>query len=98
MLAARLRRIWRLASATEKVARFIVFGSFVSAKAEPNDVDIFLLMDDSFEVKLLSGETRLIFDHGAAQAHFGASIFWLRRISVLEGEDAVVDQWGIKRD
>jgi hypothetical protein len=55
-------------------------------------------MDDSFELKLLSGETRLIFDHPAAQAHFGASIFWLRRISVLEGEEAVVDQWGIKRD
>jgi hypothetical protein len=98
MLAARLRRIWELASATGKVSRFIVFGSFVSAKPEPNDVDVFLLMDDSFEVKQLSGETRLVFDHPAAQAHFGASVFWLRRISALEGEVAVVDQWGIKRD
>lgn len=30
------------------LARFIVFGSFVTAKPAPNDVDIFLLMEDSF--------------------------------------------------
>jgi len=98
LLGGRLQRIWKLASATGKVNRFIVFGSFVSAKPEPNDVDIFLLMDDSFDVKSLFGEMRLVFDHAAAQAHFGASIFWLRRLSAFQGEEAVVDQWGMKRD
>jgi hypothetical protein len=75
LLGARLQRIWTLAAATGKVSRFILFGSLVSGGVEPNDVDVFLLMDDSFEVKTLRGEMRLVFDHAAAQAHFGASIF-----------------------
>src|ERR1700687_3684022 len=49
-LASRLRRIHRLAVATGHLARFIVFGSFVTAKLEPNDVDVFMVMEDSFDV------------------------------------------------
>ena len=45
-------------------------------KREPNDVDIFLLMDDSFDVRRVSPEARLVFDHGMAQNALGAgSIF-----------------------
>ena len=53
--------------ATGHVARFIIFGSFVTAKTEPNDVDIFLLMDDTFDVSKVTGETAILFDHLAAQ-------------------------------
>jgi hypothetical protein len=98
LLAERLRRLRQLASSTGKVSQFLVFGSFVTEKSEPNDVDVFLLMDDSFDVKTLSGETRLLFDHGTAQSHFGASVFWLRRLAALGGVDAVIDQWATKRD
>ena len=44
----RLEYIYALAKASGHLARFIVFGSFVTAKAAPNDVDIFLLMEDRF--------------------------------------------------
>jgi hypothetical protein len=98
LLFEQLERIWQLSRATGKVSRFIVFGSFVSTKLEPNDVDVFLLMEDSFDVKSLTGETRLVFDHSSAQSRFEASIFWLRRMSTLGGEDVAIDQWGIKRD
>lgn len=37
----RLVRIYDLAHSTGQVARFIVYGSFVTAKPSPNDVDIF---------------------------------------------------------
>ena len=47
-IADRLERILRLASTTGHVARFVVFGSFVTDKPEPNDVDVFLIMDDGF--------------------------------------------------
>jgi hypothetical protein len=97
-MATRLERIHHLASTTGHVARFIVFGSFVTAKPEPNDVDVFLLMLDRFDVNLVTGEARLLFDHAAAQAHFGASVFWLRRLAALDGEDAAVAYWGTKRD
>ena len=97
-VAQRLRRTHALAASTGYLARFIVFGSFVTAKREPNDVDLFLLMDDAFDVTRVTGEPRLLFDHAAAQAHFGASVFWIRRLAALGGEQATVEHWQIRRD
>src|SRR5438093_7724676 len=70
----------------------------VTAKSEPNDVDIFLLMEDSFDVRQVSSEARLVFDHAAAQNLLGASVFWIRRAAALGGEDATISHWQIKRD
>ena len=61
-------------------------------------MDVFLLMEDSFDVSRLTGEAWLLFDHAAAQAHFGASAFWLRRLAAFEGEQAAVEYWQVKRD
>ena len=55
-------------------------------------------MDDTFDMGRLTGETRVLFDHAAAQAHFGASVFWLRRIAALGGEEQAIADWQIKRD
>jgi hypothetical protein len=60
-------------------------------------VDVLLLMQDSFDVSRLTGEARLLFDHAAAQAHFGASVFWLRRLAAWEGEQVAVEYWQAKR-
>jgi len=38
-----------VAAATGHLARFVVFGSFVTDKAAANDVDVFLIMDDAFD-------------------------------------------------
>jgi hypothetical protein len=97
-VAQRLERIYRLAVGTGHLARFVVFGSFVSAKREPADVDVFLLMENGFDVSVLSGEARILFDHPAAQAHFGASVFWLRRLAVLGDEEQTITDWQVKRD
>jgi len=98
LLGSRLERIYHLARLTGAVGRFIVFGSLITNKPEPNDVDIFLLMEDSFDAGTLRGEARLLFDHAIAQAHFGASVFWQRRLSVFGDEDTALSDWGIKRD
>lgn len=63
LVAERLERIHTLASSTGQVARFIVFGSFVTAKRDPGDVDIFMIMEDSFEIDQVTGETAMVFDH-----------------------------------
>ena len=55
-------------------------------------------MEDSFDAGLLSGEAALIFDHLATQNYEGASIFWIRRLAALEGEQAAVEYWQFKRD
>jgi hypothetical protein len=96
-VALRLERIVQVARASGHLARFIIFGSFVTDKSEPNDVDVFLLMEDSFDASKLTGDARLLFDHDGAQAHFGASVFWLRRLAAWEGEQAAVEYWQVKR-
>ena len=93
-----LEHIYTLASQTSHLARFIIFGSFVTAKPDPGDVDIFLLMEDSFDASQLSDEAALVFDHIAAQNYEGASIFWIRRLAALKGEKATVEYWQVKRD
>jgi len=96
-IGERLERIHRLAAETGHLARFVVFGSFVTDKPEPNDVDVFLVMDDSFDGDELHGETALLFDHNAADAHFGASVFWTRCLAAFGGEQAMVEYWQAKR-
>jgi predicted nucleotidyltransferase len=98
IMATRLQRIFTLVKETGHVSRFIIFGSFITNKPNPHDIDIFLLMDDKFDVVQVTGEARILFDHIAAQNYEGASIFWLRRMSLFEGEDAAVNYWQLKRD
>lgn len=97
-VAQRLKRIYSLANQTGKVARFIIFGSFVTTKISPNDVDIFLIMDDSFDVQEVKGEAAIIFNHMPAQNYEGVSIFWVRRMAAFGGEEAAVTFWQDKRN
>src|SRR5262249_25957800 len=68
------------------------------AKAEPNDVDIVLLMEDTFDLASVTGEAALVFQHPEAHAHFGASVFWTRRSGALGGEQAMVEYWQVRRE
>ncbi|MCC7485986.1 MAG: hypothetical protein IT529_13520 [Burkholderiales bacterium] len=94
----RLRRVYDLADGTGSVKRFIVFGSFVTAKPEREDVDVFMIMHDTFDLAQVTGEAQLVFDHAGAQAHFGASVFWLRQLAAWPDEEEAVFGWQLKRD
>jgi len=96
-VARRLEHIYALAKASGHLARFIVFGSFVTAKPAPNDVDIFMLMEDDFDVSQVSKDVKIIFDHTAAHNLLGASVFWIRRAAAFSGEEAAVEHWQITR-
>ncbi|MDQ3132733.1 MAG: hypothetical protein M3Q99_18440, partial [Acidobacteriota bacterium] len=96
--AQRLVRIYKLAVGTKHLKRFIVFGSFVTEKLYPNDVDIFLLMNDEFDPEKVSGESAIIFSNLAAQEYEGASVFWLRSFAAIGGERNAVEDWQYKRD
>ncbi|MBI4637633.1 MAG: hypothetical protein HY727_14930 [Candidatus Rokubacteria bacterium] len=97
-LALRVARVYRVAQATGHLGRFVIFGSFVTNKLEPQDLDVFLVMADTFDASNLRGDARLLFDHGAAQAHFGASVFWVRHLAAWQGEQAAVEFWQVRRD
>ena len=95
--ARRLSHICDLALRTGFVKRLIVFGSFVTAKEQPNDV--VLVMDDGFRLEDCPMESRGLFDHAVAQARYGASVFWLRpRMLIGESVEDFIAYWQIKRD
>jgi hypothetical protein len=93
LMARRLEQIYHLARGTGFLARFVIFGSFVTAKPAPNDVDIFMLMEDSFDWRQVTGEAAIIFDHTATQQVKGASVFWIRRMAAGGGEEVAISDW-----
>jgi len=98
VVGMRLERVYRAAVSTGQLKRFIIFGSFLSSKPDPNDVDVFLMMQDTFNLHQVAGEARLVFEHAAAQSHFGASVFWLRPAAAFPDEAQSVADWQLKRD
>ena len=97
VVADRLARIYRLVVSTGHVARFVVFGSFVTAKPDPRDVDLVLVMDDAFDVAAVAGEAAVVFRHADADAQLGASVFWATRSGAFGGEQAMVEYWQARR-
>ena len=75
-LGQRLKEIFILAKSTEKLKRIFVWGSFVSVKESPNDVDMLLLMAEDFQLENLPEECRILFDYTMARVRFHADIFW----------------------
>ncbi|MDB5385983.1 MAG: hypothetical protein JWM11_1629 [Planctomycetaceae bacterium] len=94
----RLAKILNIALSTGHLARFVVFGSFVTDKPNPKDVDIFMVFDETFDATSCRGETLLLLDHSMADTHFGASIFWIRRPAAFGGEQATIEFWQTKRN
>lgn len=98
-VTARLRRIYNLARGTGALDRLIVFGSYVTDKPEPNDVDVVLVMTDDFRLDRCPEDALPLFDHRRASAELGASIFWVRPGMLLcETLDEFIAGWQTKRD
>ncbi len=95
----RLLRIYNLALATGTLERFIVFGSYVTEKAAPNDVDVILIMLDDFRMEACDNVTLALFDHDRADSEMGASIFWARPTMLfLETVEEFVAGWQKTRE
>jgi hypothetical protein len=98
LVTARLLRVYELASGTGKLERFIIFGSYVTAKPDPNDVDIILVMRDDFQEQDYTDEVLPVLDHQRSQRELGASVFWTRPGAVLlETVDEFVAYWQVTR-
>ena len=99
LVTARLRHIYELARATGKLERFVIFGSYITAKLEPNDVDILIVVRDDFRDQDYDPEVFPMFDHQRAQRELGASIFVVRPAFLLgETVDDFMAHWQITRD
>ncbi len=94
-----LLRLHNLAVQTGKLESCLIFGSYVTDKSEPNDVDIMLIMKDDFRPLQCGAETRKIFDHEEADKEFGVSVFWIRPSMLLfDTLDEFKAKWQEKRD
>ena len=99
VVTERLQRIYQLAKGTGYLQRFLIFGSYITAKPEPNDIDIVLIFDDDFNTAACSEEVKKLLSHQHAATEFGASIFWIRpSLLFLETLDEFIKGWQVKRD
>ena len=98
-VTSRLVRIYGIARRTGKLERFVLFGSYVTTKPAPQDIDIILIMRDDFREQDYTEDLLPVLDHQRAQSELGASIFWIRSGSILlERVDEFAAHWQIKRD
>jgi hypothetical protein len=97
-MTARLEHIYVLARRTDAVQRFIIFGSYVTVAPNPRDIDIFLVMQGSFQPRDAPSEAQGLFRHDNAQREVGASIFWVNaETSFADTEDLIIG-WQTRRD
>ena len=98
-VTSRLVKVLETARATGKLSRLIIYGSYVTAKTEPRDVDILLVLDDDFVVETLDHDQQALFDHERAEHEMGASVFWVRpSLLLLQTLDEFIEGWQLKRD
>jgi predicted nucleotidyltransferase len=94
-----LRRVVALAKNTGHLERAVVFGSFVTAKSAPNDVDVILVMDDGFRLESYNAESAVVFDHRRAQDELRASVFWIRPgLLIADTLEDFIKRWQRKRE
>jgi hypothetical protein len=67
-----------LAGMTGKLRRVFVWGSFVTAKPAPRDLDILLITDENFDVDGITGAAQDIFNSTRAKLLFESDVFWTR--------------------
>src|SRR5262249_2324619 len=77
-LGERLRSPLALAQSTGDLAQVFLWGSFVTSKEVPNDLDVLLVMDMEFVVEAVPAQAQLIFDHVQGRLQFQADVFWTK--------------------
>jgi hypothetical protein len=77
-LSGRLQKLLELAAASGELRRIFVWGSFVTAKPAPRDIDILLIMDDDFETERIDASAQAVFDSVRARLLFESDVFWAR--------------------
>jgi len=96
-LSGRLQVLVALDATNGKLRRTFIWGSFVTAKPAPKDLDILLIMDDDFEVDGLSAPAQDVFDSVRAKLIFKADVFWARSSIGLELLDLWLDTYQTSR-
>ena len=99
IVTERLQRIYQLAKATGHLQQLLIFGSYITAKPKPNDIDVVIIFDDNFDMTVCSEDVKKLLNHQQAATEFGGSVFWIRpSLLFLETIDEFIAGWQVKRD
>jgi predicted nucleotidyltransferase len=96
-LSGRLQELLELAASNGKLRRIFIWGSFVTAKAAPRDLDILLIMDADFEVDGVDAAAQAVFDSLRARLLFESDVFWARSSIGREALDLWLDTYQTSR-
>lgn len=100
------RRVWllgplhavlSLAANTGKLSRVFVWGSFVTSKASPKDVDVLLILDEGFELQHVPSAARAVFDPVQARLLYESDVFWAKNSIGSETLELWLETYQISR-
>jgi hypothetical protein len=77
-LLSRLQTVLSIAAGTGKLRRVFVWGSFVTTKASPKDLDLLLILDEDFAVEDFPSAVQSVFDSVRARLLYESDVFWAR--------------------
>jgi hypothetical protein len=77
-LREQVRSLLALAKSTGQLARVFLWGSFVTDKEVPNDLDVLLMMTAEFAVEAVPAPAQVVFDHVQARLRFQTDVFWTK--------------------
>jgi len=97
-LSSRLEALLGLAVKTGKLRRIFVWGSFVTTKPSPKDLDILLIMDEDFEVEQIELAAQAVFNSLRAKLLFESDVFWTRASISDEVLQLWLDTYQTSRD
>ncbi len=75
-LGDRLRELFSTLREIGSFEKLFIWGSFVSNKEYPNDVDVLVIMSESFELENIPDDLKTIFNYVEARVRFNMDIFW----------------------
>ncbi|MFQ6044630.1 MAG: hypothetical protein ACE5PV_27570 [Candidatus Poribacteria bacterium] len=97
-LTRQFTEIIDLACSTGQLCEVFIFGSYITVKLAPNDIDLLLIMSAEFDSEDVVGRERLIFDAMAAQHLFNASIWWITQLTEPSTRNLILEQIQMRRD
>jgi hypothetical protein len=100
VLATRFQELLNLARASGRLRRIFVWGSFVTDKPFPRDLDVFLLMQEGFDREFihLPQRERDVFDHQRARLLFEADVLWATEAVGIEELSSWLSVYQLSRD
>jgi len=76
-LFSQARTVISLLHATGQLKRVFGYGSFVSEKPNPNDIDFFVVMEAGFTTAHLKGKMAEVFQNETCRIRYGVDLFWV---------------------